>query len=237
MRKLFRIFALALLSPLAAAQAQTYNLFPTDAGGQWQVKCTVIPTDAPPTGPCNGNYFDVMRVTASPGGWSSVPVAGPAGNAYYVSPYASATVWSNAPNENPHYEYTFKTTFSVFAGVLQAINLNVFRLDNYFVGWSLNGGTFSALGMSPGPLGPNGNNWTTPFQLAMPGSGFVNGTNTLEIRIQGNGRTDAILAQGTYTVTPPLTTTTAPEPAAMVLMATGLLGLMLVQRARRSAKV
>ena len=199
MRRASLSFALAVLYPLAVGQAQTYNLSPTDAGSAWQVMCTVIAVDAPPTGPCNGSFANAARVTATPGGWASVPVAGPLGNAYYISPLASASIWGASPNENPHYEYTFRTTFTVFAGVLQSVNLNAFWLDNYFGGWSLNGGAFSMAGLTPSALPPNGANWTIPFQLAISGAGFVTGTNTLDIRIQGNGRTDGILAQGTYT--------------------------------------
>ncbi len=227
--------AAALMLPLASAQAQTYDLFPTDGGGNWQVKCTLIMVDNPPTGPCNGVFANALRVTAAPGGWASVPVAGPAGNAYYISPYASASIWANAPNENPHYEYTFRTTFSVFAGVLQSIDMNVFWFDNYFAGWSLNGSAFSMAGINPPPLAANGANWMTPFQVMLPGTGFVNGVNTLEFRIHGNGRTDGLLAQGTYTVDPPMSA--VPEPGAMILVATGLMGLVVAQRLRRKVSV
>jgi hypothetical protein len=230
MRNLTAILALAVLSPLASTQAQTFNLFPTDGGANWQVKCTVIAVDAPPVGPCNGVYSNAVRVTATPGGWASVPVAGPAGNAYYIAPLASASIWGdNTPNENPHYEYTFKTTFNVdfFDPAYANVALNVFRLDNYFGGWSLNGSGFSTTGITPGPLGANGGNWETPFQLLIPGSGFVNGLNTLEIRIQGNGRTDAILAQGTYT--------TVPEPGTVFLVSAGLAACAVITRRRRTA--
>lgn len=226
-----KILALAALvaSPLMGASGQTFDLFPTDGGSNWQVSCTVLGADSPPTGPCNGVYSNATRVTATPGGWASTPVAGPAGNAYYISTDPSASIWGNSPNENPHYEYTFKTKFNVsaFDPGTASLNLNVFRLDNYFVGWSLNSGLFSSLGISPGPLPPNGSNWTTPFQLNISNAGFNVGENTLELRIQGNGRTDAILAQGTYSYT-----TTVPEPSTLVLLVAGLGALGFARRRR-----
>lgn len=235
MRKLGWCLAAALVSPLAAAQAQTYDLAPTDggAGSGWQVMCTVLGGGA--AAPfCDGTFQDASRVTAAPAGWTTPPVAGPNGDAYYISPLATGSLWPDTPNEDPHYEYTFRTTFSVFAGVLQSVNLNPFWFDNYFVGWSLNGSVFSALGITPPPAAPNGSNWTTPFEILIPGDGGVLGENTLDIRIRGNGRTDGILAQGTFTVQPDdPPSSTVPEPATMVLMASGLVGLAAAQYRRR----
>ncbi len=226
MKKQLLAIALLASAPLVSAKAQVFDLFPTDGGGAWQVSCTVLPGGAPAP-LCNGDYFNAQRVTATPAGWASVPVAGPAGNAYYIAPTASASLWSNTPNEAMNYEYTFRTTFDVGAGAsLSALNLNVFRLDNYFVGWSLNGSAFDATGLSPsGAHTAGGAYWATPFELNIPGTGFVAGSNTLELRVRGNGRTDAILVQGNYS--------TVPEPGTLLLIGTGVLLLGAEVRRRR----
>lgn len=235
MRKSLVLLALAATAPAVALHAQS-NLSPTDAGGNWQVKCTVIANDAPPTGPCNGVYSTATRVTASPAGWSPVPIAGPNGNAYYISEEADASIWGDSPNETPHYEYTFKTTFDGFAGTAAGVlDLSVLWLDNYWVGWSLNGSAFSALGITPPPAAPNGSNWTIPFSLSLTGLTFAAGTNTIEFRIQGNGRTDGFLAQGTYDLPGAGTQSVVPEPATMTLLASGLVAMAGAKRRRRKA--
>jgi hypothetical protein len=233
MRRLVLLLAAAAIAPVASIDAQVFNLSPSDGGGNWLVKCTVIANDAPPTGPCNGAFTTATRVTATPGGWTTVPVVGPAGNAYYISEFADASIWPDSPNENPHYLYTFETTFDVTnPGVADQLLLNALWLDNYWVGWSLNGGAFSAAGISPNPQAPNGENWETPFSLALNGNLFVPGENTLQLQIEGNGRTDGLLVQGTYeTAGNPKDVT--PEPGTMSLLGTGLVAMVGARRRRR----
>jgi len=230
MHKLSWIVAFAATVPSGLAQAQSYNLTPTDGGSVWQAKCTVIAVDAPPVGPCNGVYGNSVRISSTPDGWAAVPLVGPGGSAYYINLAASGSIWYGSPNENPHYEYTYLTTFDLLdiSPANAVLFLSVFRFDNYFTGWSLNGGAFQTTGINPPPLSANGANWMTPFQLEInQTAGFVSGQNTLQLRVQGNGRNDGILAQGTYSATP--------EPATMLLLATGLAGLVIIQRRRRRA--
>lgn len=223
--------ALLAIVPAAAASAQAGDLSPTDGGGAWQVKCTVI--GGSPVGPCNDVFADAVRVTASPAGWAAVPVAGVLGDAYYISPVASASVWADAPGEAPHYEYTFRTTFwQDDASSVGALSLSTFYLDNYWGGWSLNGSSFDLGGITPGPLPVNGNNWSTKFGLLVAPTSFQAGWNTLDLRISGNGRTDGILAQGAFDVAS-VPQETVPEPATMTLLATGLAGMAAARRRRK----
>lgn len=225
--------ALLALVPMVAVSAQAGNLAPTDGGGAWQVKCTPI-GGSTPVGPCNDVFAAAVRVTALPAGWAAVPVSGAAGDAYYISPVASASLWAGVGNEDPHYEYTFRTTFwQGVASPVGALSLSVLYLDNYWGGWSLNGSSFNLGGITPGPLPANGNNWTTEFGLLIAPTSFQAGWNTLDIRIQGNGQTDGILAQGSFDVAS-VPQETVPEPATMTLLATGLAGMAAARRRRKA---
>lgn len=243
LRLLLTLAATASAVGASAAAAQLPTLAAT--GSQvvdgrdlnWDVKCSVIVGSSAPTPSmdgsttCNDTYFAAYAVTSLAGGWGPV-----APNTNWISVRPNATLGRNSDwDENALYRYTFRTTFDVAPSVnpqTLRLDLDRLRIDNYWLGYRLNGGALVASGVSPTPLPPNGANWATPFAVRglHKGSGaIVQGENTLELIVTGNGRTDGILATGTLT-------STVPEPGTYALLGTGLAGLLLVSHRRRGRR-
>lgn len=233
------LLALATALPVAIG-AQQINLTPTNS--TWQVKCERLNMSAPSAN-CSNTFGAAAQVSANPGGWATDPFNTPQGSAFYISPTSSGSLWAGAPNENPSYKYTFRTTFDLtgYVASTAALTLPTFWFDNYWHGFALNG-VFTPFGdiaaanpalfndpyIDPDPKLPNGGNWQRNHTLTIPvGANFVNGVNTFDLVISGNGRTDGILASGYVTARP------VPEPATASLIAVGLAGLTAAARRRR----
>jgi len=236
MRNLRNLIASALVVAIApaslAAQAFAGTGMASNVSGgvdgRWLVSCKAL-FSVVNVGPCTGTdavptFAPASVITATPGGWAAVPLG--ANGLRYIGAVANGSVGGSV-GENPRYEYTFRTTFTAAAGA--QLELNPLRIDNYWVGYVLNGGALQTGGfVGPHPLAANGGNWTTPFSLII-NTGLVAGENILDIKMTGNGQTDGILLDGRVNV--------VPEPSTYALMATGLLGLGGVVRRRRLAKV
>ena len=225
------LLAIALASSPLLANAQQVSLSPTGTPNAWQVSCstTSIPEltivqASQPTGQCNSAWQNALIVNPNANGWAD-PTPTPTG-ASYISVVSDGNLWFTTPDENPHYLYTFRTyiDLSTIKEPKQLI-IPELRFDNYFVGFSINGGALYTDGVSPLPLAAPGGNWQTLFSVNRQVSEFTSSSNNyIDFVIAGNGRTDGLLLSGFV----------VPEPTSIVLVATGLLGLAGVRMRRKA---
>lgn len=221
MRRIAVSLALALLAA-SSASAQIPTLYNTgvDAAGSPLAPGAVDP------------HYKAYNFTTvgSPG--SLVGQAELINNGYqfcgcYAQNPTSRWIWANATGngDQAHYNTMFRTTFDLTGYDLTTVSINVsMAADNLIAGVYLNGLTL-------------GQSWPTynPFYTFTIASGFTNGINTLDFYAQDQGPPAGFNAyySSRGSLAPP--TTTTPEPASMVLIATGLAGVFGVARRRRNS--
>jgi hypothetical protein len=85
-----------------------------------------------------------------------------------------------------------------------------------------------------GPTGVGTDNWSRDFSLRID-DGFRTGVNTLELVFTGNGVNDGIFVQGEVVSLTGSASLVTPEPGTYLLTASGLVGLALAARRRRTS--
>lgn len=212
MKSIFRRMAVAGLVLALPAVSHAQLLVSTGASvtagldNRWQF--TATPNAATPT------WTAATIVTGIPGQWS-----GGAPGGTWISGNASAS--GNGGN------YGIRTLFSLSSGDALSFSFRC-AADNGPVSLWING---AVVGENPCPQ-----LWNWGSFITLTQSAFQLGQNTLEFRWTGDNATDGMAVQIDgldFTPGAPGDPNVVPEPATVVLMASGLFGLGLVARRRR----
>jgi hypothetical protein len=193
------MMATALLGLAGGATPASADLLPlTPTGTAWQVQCRQLAGEVENAncGYAGTGWQAAKIVTVKPTGWTTPP-----DGLFYISLLASASV-GGVSGENPRYEYRFRTTFDLtgYDPGTASLYLTTLWFDNYWVGWSLNGSTLSAAGITPAAAAER---WELDDGVPACDHGrhaVHSGMNTLDLVITGNGQTDGLLAAGHVTV-------------------------------------
>ncbi|MBC8089830.1 MAG: PEP-CTERM sorting domain-containing protein [Phycisphaerae bacterium] len=197
---------LALISLPSVAQAQLVSTGASQSGNRdlrWDVS-----TNA------GASWTQAFVVTSVPGQWTA---GAPGGT--WVSATASGSGGGGS--------YAVRSLFTLASGDAFSFDFRC-ATDNAFAGMFINGTQF---GSNHCP-----SLWTWGSFVSVGSSNFLAGQNSVEFRWTGDNVTDGIavdLNNQRFVPGPTGPGTVVPEPSAIVLLASGLLGLGVVARRRR----
>ena len=201
------MLAIALsVAPLASANAQITGLFNTGVDGSGN-KMAVGSTDT---------HYTVLE--------NSGAQAIVTNNGAYVQDANSAYIWQQADGNPGGVVRNFRTTFTLLSGYdpTTAFISGQWSTDNAGLDIFLNG---VSSGQTSGGFGS-----FTSFLIT---NGFVVGLNTLDFEAADFGAPAGVDIRGLTGSAEPIKGTTTPEPASIVLVASGLAGIGFARRLRR----